>query len=207
MADMLTLLRQRKLGHWVFAYLAGAWLLYEVLSLVGQNFEWPKLVLQVITVLLGVGLLVVLVLAWYHGERGEQHVSGPELLILATLLLIAGLGVGFLVKPHEPVAPATVKGVAVEFPSPSPTSEDAIAVLPFVNMSADPEQEYFSDGITQELIDALANVEGLRVASRSSSFQFKGTAIDVSEAAHKLRVGKVVEGSVQKSGNRLRITA
>ena len=83
----------------------------------------------------------------------------------------------------------------------------SIAVLPFSNMSPDPEQEYFCDGIAEELIDALARLEGLRVVARTSAFQFKGQALDVGEIGKRLKVGTVLEGSVRKAGNRLRINA
>ena len=83
----------------------------------------------------------------------------------------------------------------------------AIAVLPLANMSADPENEYFSDGMTEEIINALAKVPGLQVASRSSCFAFKGKQIDIREVGEKLGVGSVLEGSVRKVGNKLRITA
>src|SRR5687768_16920625 len=106
----LARLRQRKLGQWAFGYVAAAWLTYEVLTLIGQNFEWPKVVLQVITVILGVGLAATLVLAWYHGEKGRQHVSGPELLMLGTLLLLATVGVGVLLR-SESAAPGAATSV------------------------------------------------------------------------------------------------
>ncbi len=83
----------------------------------------------------------------------------------------------------------------------------AIAVLPFTNMSADPENEYFSDGITEEIINAVAGVSSLRVTARTSAFQFKGKEYDVREIGHKLNVGTVLAGSVRKAGNRVRITA
>ena len=83
----------------------------------------------------------------------------------------------------------------------------AVAVLPFVNMSADPENEFFSDGMTEELINALTRVEGLRVASRTSAFAFKGRDVDVREIGQRLNVTAVLEGSVRRSGNRLRVTA
>jgi adenylate cyclase len=82
-----------------------------------------------------------------------------------------------------------------------------LAVLPFVNMSADPENEYFSDGITEELLNALTKVEGLQVTSRTSVFAFKGKNDDIRDIAVKLNVDKILEGSVRKSGNRVRITA
>jgi serine/threonine-protein kinase len=87
------------------------------------------------------------------------------------------------------------------------SAERSIAVLPFTNMSADPENEYFSDGISEEIINALTQLEGLRVAARTSSFTFKGKDADIAEVGDKLHVETVLEGSVRKAGNRLRITA
>jgi len=89
----------------------------------------------------------------------------------------------------------------------APSRPKAIAVLPLANMSADPENEYFSDGMTEEIINALAKVPGLHVASRSSCFSFKGKTVDIREVGEKLGVSTVVEGSVRKIGNRIRITA
>jgi TolB-like protein/Flp pilus assembly protein TadD len=205
--DLVARLRQRKLGKWTFGYVAAAWLSYEVLTLVGQNFDWPKVALQVITVIMAVGLVATLILAWYHGEKGRQHVSGPELLMLATLLLIAVVGVALLLR-SEDGAPGSTASVRLNDTSAVALPDSrTIAVLPFVNVSADPQQEYFSDGMTEELIDALAKVKGLRVASRGSSFQFKGKAVDIPVAARQLRVGSVVEGSVRRAGSRLRVNA
>lgn len=85
--------------------------------------------------------------------------------------------------------------------------KNSVAVLPFVNMSTDPENEYFSDGITEEILNAITNVEGLKVTSRTSSFAFKGKNVDVREIGTKLNVNFVLEGSVRKSGNKIRITA
>jgi len=87
------------------------------------------------------------------------------------------------------------------------TPEKSIAVLPFVNMSNDPEQEYFSDGMAEEIINSLFHLKDLKVAGRTSSFQFKGKNIDLREVGEKLNVKTVLEGSVRKQGNRLRITA
>ncbi len=92
-------------------------------------------------------------------------------------------------------------------PQKGPDAKKAIAVLPFANMSADPENEYFSDGMTEEIINAISKVPGLHVASRSSCFAFKGKPIDIREVGEKLGVGSVLEGSVRKIGNKIRITA
>jgi TolB-like protein/Flp pilus assembly protein TadD len=83
----------------------------------------------------------------------------------------------------------------------------SIAVLPFVNISADPENEYFTDGVAEEIINALTKIQALRVASRTSSFAFKGKSEDIGEIGRKLKVATVLEGSVRKAGNRLRVTA
>src|SRR5687767_2730126 len=85
--------------------------------------------------------------------------------------------------------------------------EKSITVLPFVNMSNDPEQDYFSDGIAEETLNSLAHLKDLKVAGRTSSFQFKGKNIDISEIGKKLNVSNVLEGSVRKQGNILRVTA
>jgi TolB-like protein/Flp pilus assembly protein TadD len=87
------------------------------------------------------------------------------------------------------------------------TPGKSIAVLPFVNMSADPENEYFTDGIAEEIINALTKVQALRVASRTSAFAFKGKSEDIGEIGRKLKVATVLEGSVRKAGNKLRVTA
>src|SRR2546426_4340450 len=91
----------------------------------------------------------------------------------------------------------------------APIDEDApsIAVLPFVNMSRDEENEYFADGLAEELLNVLSKIRGLRVASRTSAFSFKGTRVDIPTVAQKLNVATILEGSVRKSGKRVRITA
>ena len=89
----------------------------------------------------------------------------------------------------------------------SPSTQKAIAVLPLANLSADPDNEYFSDGMTEEIINALSKVAGLQVASRTSCFAFKGKEVDVRQVGEKLGVGSVLEGSVRKAGNRIRIAA
>ena len=100
-------------------------------------------------------------------------------------------------EPAEPEAPAAPAGV----------DPKSVAVLPFVNMSGDPENEYFSDGLSEELLNTLAGIRGLYVAARTSSFHFKGHTGDIAEIAKKLRVANVLEGSVRQAGNKVRITA
>jgi serine/threonine-protein kinase len=111
--------------------------------------------------------------------------------------------------PGDRFATAEEFSAAVRRPEAPGGANDrtAIAVLPFANLSTDPENEYFSDGITEEIINAVAAIHGLRVTARTSAFQFKGKDDDVRDIGHRLGVGTVLEGSVRKAGNRVRVTA
>jgi TolB-like protein len=118
------------------------------------------------------------------------------------------IGVQTLKNIAQPVRAHRVTGMpAVSIAAPKPLSDKpSIAVLPFTNISGDPEQEYFSDGITEDIITELSRFDGLSVIARNSSFQFKGKAVDVKEVGRKLGARFIVEGSVRKLGNRVRIT-
>ena len=196
-------LTRRKVVQWGIAYAAGAWGLLQGLAYVGTAFHWPAQLQRIAILAFVVGLPIVLVLAWYHGDRREQRVSRTELAIL-TLLFLVGGGIFWRYERASETTSVTVP--------PPPTAvavatDHSIAVLPFVNMSSDKEQEYFSDGLSEELLNLLAQVPQLRVIARTSSFSFKGKEADIAEIARKLNVAHVLEGSVRKSGNTLRITA
>jgi TolB-like protein/Tfp pilus assembly protein PilF len=196
--EFLQRLRERKLVQWALAYVAGAFALLQAFDIVGQQFGWPETVRRGITIALAIGFFITIVLAWYHGERGAQRMSGTELMLVALLL---GIG-GTLLWRFAPVPPGQGTHVAA-----SSLGENSTAVLPFVNISGDKGNEYFSDGMTETLLDRLAQVPQLKVAARTSSFSFKGKAEDVRQIGMALGVATVVEGSVQQSGDTLRITA
>ncbi|HXR63322.1 MAG TPA: hypothetical protein VN720_07260 [Rudaea sp.] len=209
MNEFLQRLRERKLGQWALAYAAAAWVLLQVLSLLTATYEWPPAAMRVAVAVAVLGVLVVLVLAWYHGERGAQKVSGTELLILSLLLLIGGVilwrvapGVGASShaadEQHLPVSAALGQ---------TPVDRKSIAVLPFTDLSPGHDQEYFSDGMAEEILNALAQVRDLKVAGRTSSFHFKGLNEDMRTIGGILGVANVLEGSVRKQGDRVRITA
>jgi TolB-like protein/tetratricopeptide (TPR) repeat protein len=202
-------IKERKLFQWAFAYLAGAWLILQVLDLMAQPFAWPDLVMRAATVLLGIGFFAVLVLAWYHGEQGRQKASGVELLMLAGILLIAGVAVALVSRGGTTAAPALAAGTAAPggLAAAPATEQGSIAVLPFADMSPAKDQEYFSDGLTEELLNVLAQIPELRVAARTSSFSFKGKNLPVDSVGRALKVGHVLEGSVRKAGDQVRITA
>ena len=201
MDGLLDRLRQRKIVQWALAYLAGAFALLQAVDIIGQRFGWPEMIVRVLIVVLAVGFLAALVLAWYHGERGEQRVGGVEISLLALLLALGG---GILWR-------VAVSGRAGDVPAPAGAVASlgaaSTAVLPFVNMSADKANEYFSDGMTETLLNRLAQVPELKVAARTSSFSFKGTNADVRKIGAALGVASLVEGSVQQAGDTLRITA
>lgn len=193
-------LRDRKMLQWLGAYLAAAWLLLQVVQYLTDTFGWGSRVQQFATLLLGVGFLAALVIAWFHGEKGQQRVSAIEGLLLIGVLGVAGSAVAWLNSRTRAAAdPAERVMVNVEL--------NSVAVLPFVDLSPTGDRTYFTDGIAEDILNALAQVPGLRVSSRSSSFQFKGVDNDVREVARKLGVAHILEGSVQRVGGRVRITA
>ena len=197
MYEFLQHLKQRKLVQWAIAYVAAAFALLQGIDLIAQQFGWPEAARRGTTLTLAVGFFVTLILAWYHGERGAQRVTGTELLIIA---LVLALGGGLLWR----FAPAS--GTSENKASTAP-DENSIAVLPFADMSQAKDQGYFSDGISEELLNLLSKIPQLKVAARTSSFSFKGKGNEIPEIARQLRVAHVLEGSVRRSGDELRITA
>lgn len=196
-------LRERKLVQWAVAYLAGAWGLLQVADFVGGQFGWPALWLRALTVVFAIGFVAVLVVAWYHGEQGRQRVSAIEVGMLAALLVVAGAAVGWVGRTDT----AREVGAADEPDTSHVAEQGSIAVLPFVDMSPARDQEYFSDGIAEELLNVLAQLPELRVASRTSAFSFKGSGAAIDSIARVLNVRHVLEGSVRKAGDQVRITA
>ena len=194
-------LQRRKLVQWLLAYAAGGWLLLQVLGLLSSTYGWPPAAMRIAVGAVAVGFLVALVLAWFHGERGAQRVGAMELAILTLLLAIGGFALWRMEQGRESDRSAATVAAPAKAPSPN-----SIAVLPFVDMSQDKDQEYLSDGIAEELLNLLAKVRELRVTSRSSAFSFKGKDVDVPTIAKQLNVSHVLEGSVRKSGNQVRVT-
>ncbi len=195
-------LKERKLVQWAVAYLAGAWVLFEVTDAVGGRWNLPDVFFQGLFVVLAIGFFVILVLAWYHGEKGRQRVSGPELLMVAALMVVAGVALSTLGGGEEGSEPTETATPAGEPEHP----RMAIAVLPFQNLSADGPYAYFAGGLHDELLTQLAKVAALKVISRTSVMGYSGTDLPpLRQIASELGVGSVVEGSVQVMGDRLRV--
>ncbi len=213
MQSLLSELKRRNVFRVALGYAAAAWAVLEFADLVFPLLGLPDWSLRLVLVAGAMGFPIALVMAWVFkltpaGEveiddaprEAQQAGISPLQAIQIGMIILLVMLVGYLYYQHlsEPDAPAA--------PAVADTG-GSIAVLPFVNMSADPDNEYFSDGISEELLNVLASVKGLRVASRTSSFAFKNSNQDIGDIAQQLAVGTVLEGSVRKSGDTVRITA
>jgi adenylate cyclase len=225
-------LKRRNVFRVAIAYLAGAWLLTEVAGTLFPAFGVPEWGFRFVVILFALGFVPALIISWAYeltpeGVKREKDVVRDESIAHITAKRLDGITIGLIVlalafiladrfwlgqrfsKPAE--APATVAlGPRPKAESPAADSvypPNTIAVLPFVNMSEDAGNEYFSDGIAEELLNLLAGIPELRVIARTSSFSYKGKDVKIADIAHDLKVRHVLEGSVRKAGNRVRITA
>ena len=198
-------IRRRNVHRVAIAYVAAAWLLIQVVETIAPLFGFGTGPAQVIVIVLAFGFAPVLVLSWVfewtpEGFQREEDVSAETRRTNTAAL-------------HRAITVLLVLAVAYFaadkfwFRVPPVDANRSIAVLPFENLSSDPEQEYFSDGISEELLNLLTKIDGLRVISRTSSFQFKETELSIPEIARRLDVVHVLEGSVRRSGDQIRITA
>ena len=203
-------LRRRKVVQWGLLYAAGAWSFLQVFEYLGDTYAWPRQLQQLATLALLIGLPIVLVLAWYHGDRGQQRVTTAEFAIITLLLLIGGGALAFYQRNAAGDAEATAAKPSAFGPTASPAAPDArpsLAVLPFVDLSQARDQAYLGDGLAEEILNQLAQVPALRLVGRTSSFSFKGKDDDLRTIGSKLGVAHLLDGSVRKSGDRIRITA
>ncbi|MBY6204560.1 hypothetical protein [Halomonas denitrificans] len=219
--SLMSELKRRNVIRVGLFYLVASWLVVQIAETVLPVFDVPDEFVRGIIVVLAIGFVPALVFAWAFeltpdGLKRDKDVRvDPETkqqtvqkLNVATLIA-AVLAIGLLVADRlipESAAPAALP-TAVEVAAASPTVA-SIAVLPFEDLSQEGNQAYFSDGIAEEILNVLVGVDGLAVASRTSSFQFKGMrAIGIPEIASQLEVRNVLEGSVRTAGNQIRITA
>ncbi len=219
-------IKRRNVHRMAGLYLVAAWLVVQVTSTVVPAFDSPSWLLRVVIIVLAIGFLPALVLAWVfeltpEGLKRESEVTRAESVAPETgrrldrlLLLVLAVALGyfafdkFVLAPRREAAQAQVardEGRAESLVQ--SYGEKSIAVLPFVDISPAMDQAYFSDGIAEELLNLLAQVPQLRVASRRSAFTFKGQDIDITEIAKRLNVVHILEGSVRKSGSKVRVTA
>ena len=171
--------------------------------MVRAAFDWSALVPRLTLFALLLGFPVAVTLAWYHGHRARQRISGPELLIVSLLLAVGGTLLWGLSRPRQ----SHLASLSQPAPPVPAMADKSIAVLPFVDMSEKHDQEYFGDGMAEEILDLLGRFPQLKVIGRTSSFQFKGHNEDLRAVGEKLGVAFLLEGSVRKAGDRIRVAA
>ena len=211
--SLVTELQRRNVLRVTAAYLVVGWLLTEVLTTILPTLGAPDWASRMVILCFAFGFIPTVILAWVYeltpdgikkeagmdrdGANQQVAVGKLDYVTIAGVVLavvfIAFLGASqSLENPDSSVAAV---------------SPDSVAVLPFVNMSRDEDNDYFSDGLTETLLHMLAQIPGLQVAARTSSFAFKGKNMDIREIAEALKVAHILEGSVQQSGSQIRITA
>jgi TolB-like protein len=212
MQKLLAELKRRQMFRVAAAYAVVAWLILQVVNTVAPGLNLPIWVVSSVIVLLAIGFPVALLFCWIQqlAPVGEQpaHVKTNKL----DWILAGGLAAVIALILYQQLAPSpgtgTAQQAAVAPSNPAPQSGAiSIAVLPFANLSGDAGQEFFSDGITEEINGALAKVPNLQIVARTSAFQFKGQNRDIQTIGQQLHATHLIEGSVRKAGDQLRITA
>ena len=202
-------LKRRNVVRVAVAYAVVSWLILQLTDVLMPLLALPEWVDRLVFLLLVIGFPVALIFAWAfeltpEGLKKEKDVDRTESITQNTgrkldfaIIAVLAVALVFFVGTHQWGGETGNAEIA----------DKSIAVLPFVNMSSDPEQEYFSDGISEELLNVLSKIPGLRVSARTSSFQFKGENLDIVDIGQQLNAGLVLEGSVRKAGPKVRITA
>src|SRR5207245_7870890 len=197
-------LKRRKVFKIGAAYLVVAWLAVQAASIGFPAFDAPPWALLMFILIALLGFPIAVVMAWVfditaEGVKLDADTSGSKLLFAAAaVLIVLALGWYFYGQPSFRKGDVTTPSVA---------DRNSIAVLPFVNISGKPDEDYFSDGMTEELLNVLAKIPKLNVVARTSVFEFKGKGGDVREIGRKLGVSNIVEGSVRRDREQVRVTA
>jgi TolB-like protein len=197
-------LRRRNVFRMAVLYLVAAWLVMQVAEVIIDLANLPDRIGPIILGLLVVGFPIALLFSWFYELTAEGVSLEHDIDPTESTNFVADRRLDFIVIAL--LCAAVILFAYDKWRLPGPP-EKSIAVLPFENLSADPAQEYFSDGISEDLLNLLAQIPELRVISRSSAFSFKGKDIAIPALAGQLNVAHVVEGSVRKIGDRVRITA
>jgi len=223
MGGLFKELKRRNVVRVGVAYIVVGWVTVQIAEVLFDAFGTPDWVLKTVIVLIGIGFPFALIFAWAFELTPEglmktrdvdlsqsiTHNTGRKLDFVIIAALAIALGYFIWERQAGDRAPP-VETIAAEEPGPpevTTTARRSIAVLPFVNMSSDQDQEWFADGLTEEILNSLAKTPDLLVAARTSSFGFKGSTDPVPQIAAALGVDHVLEGSVRRGGEKLRITA
>lgn len=228
--SLFAVLQRRHVIRVAAAYLIIGWLLVQVLDLAAESFEAPVWVMKMIITLVVVGFIPTLLFSWAYELTPEGLKKDSEIdhsaadtsqtgqkLNVVTLVAVAGIvalvGWQQLNPPvrapvsEPPAEEAITPSLSAPVEPESPVADASIAVLPFADLSPDGDQGYFSDGISEEILNVLVRIKGLRVASRTSAFAYKNSQQRIPEIASELGVRHILEGSVRRAGNSIRVTA
>ncbi len=226
--SFFTELRRRNIFKVAIAYSVAAWLILQLVDLVLDNINAPDWVMQVFMLAVAVGLPIAIIIAWAfevtpEGVKLARNVDQKESITKHTgqqlnrgIIVILSVAIVFLLTERfrdeifsasQPTAADTQTTADAEAEHSAADSVKSIAVLPFVDMSPDGDQAYFADGISEEILNVLVKTQSLKVAGRTSSFQFRDHSTDLQSIGEQLGVNHILEGSIRKANNRVRITA
>ncbi|QBY05764.1 hypothetical protein E2K93_15965 [Thalassotalea sp. HSM 43] len=211
-------LKRRNVFKVASVYLITAWLIIQIISVVSPYLHLPIIFGTITTVVLAIGFPIAMIFAWAfeltpqglkktkHVDKDTSitHVTGKKLSITLSILLAFAL---FFIAYDKLIATKQTETIQTQQTAEHSTDDLTIAVLPFVNMSTDKENEFFADGLTEEILNKLARVAKLQVTARTSAFQYKNSNEDLRIIGERLGVSYILEGSVRKSNNIARITA
>ena len=213
MASVWTELKRRNVVRVAIAYAVASWLVLQLTDVLKSLLSLPEWIGGVVIAMLAVGFILALILSWAYeltpeGVKREKEVdrsrsTTPDTGRKLDFVIIGVLSIAVVIFAIDEIFwDMNVQEEIVET-----TGRQTIAVMPFINMSSDPEQEYFSDGLSEELLNLLAKIPELRVTSRSSAFYYKNKEYLIADVGRELGVANILEGSVRRSGDTLRITA
>jgi serine/threonine-protein kinase len=201
MGDLLARLKERKVVQWSLAYLAGAWVVLQVMDVVADPLGWPDAVQVAVMILVAAGFFVTVALAWFHGEKGHQRVSVGELALVSAIVVLAVATLSWLDLSPSGESIETPDVEAAADPRPS------VAVLPFESRSRLDEDTFFTEGVHGQILGQVSKVRSLRVISRTSVLEFRDSSTSIRDIGAELGADYVMEGSVQRAGDRVLISA
>ncbi len=219
MRNIIKELTRRNVTKVAFVYIIAGWITMQVVDVMFPALNLPDWMVSAVAAFVLIGFPFALIFAWAfemtpEGLKREKDVDRSESItpdtgrkLSRSVVIILTIAVGFLLIDKFVLNPVGDEPASDNVEIVATDGKPSIAVLPFVNMSADQDNEYFSDGLSEELLNLLAKIPELHVAGRTSSFAFKGLTTDLREIGNQLNVEHILEGSVRKSNSRLRITA
>jgi len=212
-------LKRRNVIRIAILYLVSSWVLLQLADVLSSLLNVPESAGSIVVMLLILGFIPALIFAWVYEmtpeglkrevdvdrSQSETPATGKKINTVIVVLLVIAIG-GLIADRLVPEPSVEVDDVLADSLE-APIDDLSIAVLPFADLSQNQDQQYFTDGLSEELLNLLVRVDDLHVASRTSSFAYRGSTLSVPEISKALRVGHILEGSVRKDGNRIRITA